>query len=449
MGVKISIIGAGSHTFSLSLVRDLCLTPRLKDSLVHLMDVDPVRLRGVHDLCARYAREVGTTLNLRMTTDRREALQGADFVINTALSSGGHERLMQGWEVGRRHGYRFGGSYHVMHDEAFWINFPQLRLMESILRDMEEICPRAWYLLVANPVSAGITYLQRKYPRMRTVGLCHGSGQALHLAEVLGLDKEKVSFEVPGVNHFLWLTRFRHEGRDAFPVLDAWLRDKAEAHWKTVGMSDYEGPKPFDLYKRFGAFPIGDTANPGGGAWPFWYHSDDAVERAWREDPLAWYKHLFEHAKEQVARINAIAADAARKVTEEFPPVMSGEPMVPIIESIAFDVPRTVIVNILNDGEYLPGVPRDFQVEVPALVSGSGIQGIRSSGLPKPLLAYILRDRVAPIEMELAAFEGGNRALLLSLIMMDPFTKSERQARELLDDILALPVNAEMREWYR
>jgi alpha-galactosidase len=448
MGVKIGIVGAGSHTFSLSLVRDLCLTPALKGCTVTLMDVNEERLRGVHDLCARYAREIGTALHLEMTTDRAACLRGADFVINTALAPGGHDRLLEGWAAARRHGYRFGGSYHVMHDEAFWINFPQLRLMESILRDMADICPDAWYLLVANPVSAGITYLQRKYPRMKTVGLCHGSAMVHHLAETIGLPREGLEFEVPGVNHFLWLTSFRSQGRDAFPLLDAWVKEKSEEHWRTSGASDYEGPKPFDLYARFGAFPIGDTANPGGGAWPFWYHTDEETERLWREDPFGWYTRLFEHAKRQVARINAIAADTARSVTEEFPPVLSGEPMVPLIESLAFDVPRVIIVNMLNDAEYVPGVPRDFQVEIPALVSANGIQGIRTKGLPRPLVAYILHDRVAPVEMELAAFEGHDRNLLLSLVMMDPFTRSERQARALLDDILALPVNREMWEWY-
>jgi alpha-galactosidase len=449
MGIKISIIGAGSHTFSLSLVRDICLTPDLKDSLVSLMDIDEERLRGVHDLCARYAKEVGLELRLEMTTDRRRSLQGADFVINTALSAGGHQRLLDGWSVAMEHGYRFGGSYHIVHDEAFWINFPQLRLMESILQDMEEVCPKAWYLLVANPVSAGITYLQRKYSHMKTVGLCHGSGMVYHLAETLGLDKTKISFELPGVNHFLWLTSFRYKGEDAFPILDRWIEEKGKAHWESCETSDYEGPKPFDLYKRFGAFPIGDTANPGGGAWPFWYHSDDATEKAWREDPLLWYQKSFENAKTKVARINGIAADPSKKVTDEFPPVISGEPMVPIIESIAFDKPKVIIVNMLNEGEFVPGLPRDFQVEIPALVGGGGIQGIRTHGLPKTLTAYILRDRIAPVEMELAAFEQRDKTLLLSLIMMDPFTKSEKQAEALLDDILSLPINREMKGWYR
>jgi alpha-galactosidase len=123
--------------------------------------------------------------------------------------------------------------------------------------------------------------------------------------------------------------------------------------------------------------------------------------------------------------------------------------MVPIIESIACDIPRTIVVNIPNDGDYVPGIPSDFAVEIQALVSKRGIQGIRSSGLPTPVIAQILRDRVAPVTLELEAYEQGSRDLLLQLLLTDPWTRSEEQANALLDGILALPFNAEMREHYR
>ena len=127
MGVKISIIGAGSSVFSLSLIKDICLTPNLQDSSVSFMDIDRGRLDAAYRLCRRYAAESGINLQLHKTTDRREALEGSDFVINTALAgseeAGGHQRLQDGWAIAYKHGYRFGGSLHIVHDEAFWINF--------------------------------------------------------------------------------------------------------------------------------------------------------------------------------------------------------------------------------------------------------------------------------------------------------------------------------------
>jgi alpha-galactosidase len=134
---------------------------------------------------------------------------------------------------------------------------------------MTEICPDAWHLLVGNPVLAGVTFMGRKYPEHKVVGLCHGHGGIYHLARELGLEREKITFEVPGVNHFIWLTKFYHEGEDAFPLIDRWIAEKAPAYWAECGNSDGLGPKAIDLYQRFGVFPIGTRAaqavrGPGG-----------------------------------------------------------------------------------------------------------------------------------------------------------------------------------------
>lgn len=133
---------------------------------------------------------------------------------------------------------------------------------------------------------------------------------------------------------------------------------------------------------------------------------------------------------------------------DHFPPVHSSEPMIPFIEAIACDVPRVMILNILNDSNYVPGIPLDFQVEIPCYVSGIGVQGIKTKGLPKPLINFALRDRVAPVEIELQAYDSGNLEDLVQLIMMDPWTRSEKQARALLDDILELPSLAAMRQHF-
>lgn len=163
MSVKISLIGAGSGTFSINLVKDLCLARNLADSTISLMDVDEERLNDVYRFCVRYAEEVGAALKIEKTMDRKESMRNADFVVNTALV-GGYCRLWDGWKIAKKWGYHFGGSFHIVHDEAFWVNFYQIKLMEEIYLDIQKVCPNAWYVLVANPVMAGTTYLQRKYP---------------------------------------------------------------------------------------------------------------------------------------------------------------------------------------------------------------------------------------------------------------------------------------------
>jgi alpha-galactosidase/6-phospho-beta-glucosidase family protein len=391
---------------------------------------------------------MGAGIETVTTTDRREALAGADFVINTALVTG-YDAMREGWAIAQRHDYRHGGSLHVMHDEPFWLNAYQLRFFDEVVREVRELCPDAWYLQVANPVLAGMTWLGRRYPDVKMVGLCHGFAGVYKLAERLGLDREGLTFEIPGVNHTVFLTYCYHNGVDVFPLLDDWIAHEAPSYWETCSPSDSMGPVPVDVYKRFGVFPIGDTCNPGGGSWPWWYHTDAETERRWHEDPVAWWERYFTRSAQRVAEIERAALDESRPVSEAFPPEHSGEVMVPLIESVACDVPRVLIGNILNSGDFVPGVPRDFAVELPTLVSKRGIEGIQTQPLPDAVLAQIWRDRVGPVTIELAALDEGSRERLLELILADPWTTALPQAESLLDEILAMPRHGQLREWYR
>jgi alpha-galactosidase/6-phospho-beta-glucosidase family protein len=281
------------------------------------------------------------------------------------------------------------------------------------------------------------------------VGLCHGFAGVYRIADVLGLDREKLTFEIPGVNHTVFLTHAYHDGQDIFPLLDEWIETKAASYWETCPPSDYLGPVPVDVYRRFGVFPIGDTCNPGGGSWPWWYHTDAETERRWHEDPALWWEHHFTRGTERVEAIERAALDETRPVSEVFSPKHSGEVMVPLIESIACDIPRVLIGNILNRGDFVPGIPRDFAVEIPTLVSKRGIEGIQTRGLPDAVLAQIWRDRIGPVTIELDAFAQGSRERLLELVLTDPWTHSLTQADAMLDEIMAMPVHGDLRERYR
>lgn len=438
MSKKICIIGAGSAIFSLNLIKDICVNKHFKNSTVSLMDIDKERLDAIYGLCTRYTEEMNAGITVIKTMDRREAMQGADFVINVALDYG-HDRFKQGIDVAYKNGYRFGGSLHILHDEAFFINFHQLRLMESILVDMLDICPEAYYIMVANPVQAGVTYLKRKYKDAKIIGMCHGFAEIFQVAEKIGLNKDEITFEVSGVNHFLWLTSFGYNGQDAYKLLD-------EAIEKDPNL--FSG-KIVDLYKRYGLFPLGDTPSAGGGAWGWEYHTDDLIEEKFQDKPYQWYQDYFVQCDENVAKIKKVVEDTSVKVSEVFSSIPSAEPMVPLMEGLAFDTNNIVVVNILNDGGYMKGIPLDYQVEIAARINKNGIHPIHNDGLPKPLMAHLYRDRIAPVEVELAAFENHSRELLVDLVLMDPWTKSRAQAEKLIDDIFDLPCNSDMKEYYR
>ena len=141
---------------------------------------------------------------------------------------------------------------------------------ESIVEETLTVCPKAYHLLVANPVLAGITYLGRRYPEARLVGLCHGYSGVYSIARTLGLDPAHITFEIPGVNHFVWMTKFFYKGENAFPLIDRWIEEELPQLRRagTIRIDHCLSPKVVDLYRRFGAVPIGDTSHWSGAAWP-------------------------------------------------------------------------------------------------------------------------------------------------------------------------------------
>jgi len=262
------------------------------------------------------------------------------------------------------------------------------------------------------------------------------------------MDPNAITYEVSGVNHFVFVTGFGDGKRNGFDILDKWIEETSEEHWKTC-TSDELNPKIVDLYRKFGVLPVGDTANWSGASWPWWYHSDDETERRWHQKPQVGWDGYFSYVNSVVNDMHRYAGDPSLGLADALGRRHSGEPMIPLVESIACDIPRLIVTNIMNSGPAVPGLPEDFEVEVQTRVSANGIASAGPAHLPRPVVAHILRERVAPVELELAAYAEGSRELLRELILTDPWTRSVRQADALIDNILTLPPHEEMRAHYR
>src|SRR5712691_9640461 len=79
---RIAFIGAGSTVFARALLSDLFIFPELHDVSIALMDIDPERLRDTELVARRVAERAGAQPRIEATTDRRRALDGADYVVN-------------------------------------------------------------------------------------------------------------------------------------------------------------------------------------------------------------------------------------------------------------------------------------------------------------------------------------------------------------------------------
>jgi len=438
--VKLTIIGAGSAQFSGGIVRDLCVNPGLHGSHVAFMDIDQRRLEMITRMAERLSRELEAGLMFSQTTDRIEALQGADFVLNTALV-GGHAWTEAQRSLAEKHGYYRGAHLQDYGQMAFFLD---------VARDVERICPNAWLIQSANPVFEGCTLMSRE-TEVKVLGLCHGHYGYLEIARVLGLEPELVTAQMPGFNHFIWLTKFYYRGKNAYPLIDEWIERKSEVYWaehKPTYGDNQMSRAAIHQYKLYGLMPIGDTPRlvdtPRSIGW--WYHTDLETKKYWYghlggfDSEIGWNQYLQDMTA-NVQRVERAALDEAHPITQTFKPEQSDEQIVPIISSLVNDTQAIYQVNIPNHGPILPGFPEDLVVECQAVVDATGIRGITIPPLPEKLMIGAMIPRWQRAELVVEALRKRDRELLLLNLLNDPRTRSLEQAEGLLKEWLADPRN--------
>jgi alpha-galactosidase len=407
---QIAIIGAGSAQFTLDMIRDVCLTDGLKGSTMWLVGhVNRRKVEQVHSVGTRYSDEMGAGITFRVTYDRREALEGTDFVINTAAAS--------------------------PHN-----NLRQMMLFMDVVRDMEKVCPDAWLIMAANPIFQGCTLMTRE-SSIKVIGLCHGFREGVrNIAEVLGLNPSDVRAQAAGLNHNVWLTKLWHRGDDAYPILDRWIETDAEAYWASAAFRGGKlewgnmSPKAIHMYRFFGLLPIGDTA---GHSSPWWYLTDETVQRNYGYVFEDWREVYVDHINAKMAAIRQAAESPDVPPSTFIPPRLStGHDHINIIDAVANDRPGQYVVNIPNEGA-IDGIGDDVVVEIPALVGGSGVQGLRIGRLPEPITLY-LQAAVVRMETELQAYLTGDRDLLVATLLNEPWSvRSLDEAEARVEEMLA------------
>jgi alpha-galactosidase len=440
MSIKVTIIGAGSVVFSLGLVKDLCLTEGLKGSEVCFMDINEERLDVIYRLGVRYAEDLGSDLKFQHTLDREESLQGADFVINTATVTHNEYFMKRRRELTAKHGYFYG---HTGMPE-----YHNLQLMLDVVRDMERICPDAYVLQAGNPVFGGTTLMTRE-TSIKVCGLCHGHYGYRNIASTIGLDPDRVTWQAPGLNHNIWLTHFYHEGRDAYPVLDAWVEEKAEAYWEerqdSGSISAQMSPSAIHQYRMYGLMPVGDTPRRGG----WWYHTDLETRIRWYGGPIGGgdtpegRDRVLKGKEERFRKMKEAAYDSNIRPVDLFGSRKTSEQHVPIIDGLVNDNEGQFQVNVRNDGA-LPGIPDNVAVEVPAIVNKNGIQPLRVEPLPRKVMLECIYPDWLSMERTLEALKSGDKSMLLHGILDSHQTRSYDQAVELLEALLAMEPNEPM-----
>ncbi|MDG4824681.1 alpha-glucosidase/alpha-galactosidase [Asanoa sp. WMMD1127] len=395
----IVFLGAGSVVFTRELLTDIFAFPELADARIVLHDIDNERLETASALAARVAEASGARPEVRATTDRRAALDGADFVINT-IQVGMYAATRTDFDVPARFGLRqtigdtigVGGIFRGLR------TFP---VLAGIAADMAELCPDAWLLNYTNPMAMNVTYLARVAPRLRVLGLCHSVHWTVHgLCELIGVPFEEVSYDSAGVNHQAWILRWERDGADLYPALDEAIAADPELRRRVR----------VDLYRRLGYYPT-ETSEHSAEYVP-WYLRHDA-EIARLRIPVGAYLGISEDNLLVYAatRADPGPVELRRDATEYAPQV---------IHSMVTGTPRRIVANVANRG-LIGNLPDGFAVEVPAVVDATGARPQPMGDLP-PQLAAVNRPYASVGELTVAAAVTGDPRLVRQAAMVDPNT---------------------------
>jgi alpha-galactosidase len=410
--VKVAFIGAGSTVFAKTLIGDLLSFPELADrTTLGLHDIDLERLRVSELMASRIADGA----QVEATLDRRQALDGADYVM-TMLQVGGYRpATVTDFELPKRVGLRqtIGDTLGI---GGIMRGLRTIPVLLDICRDMKELCPDALLLQYVNPMAMLGWAVARASP-IRTVGLCHSvQGTARDLAA--DLDVDGLDYVCAGINHLAFYLELKHEGRDVYPELRA-KEDIPE--WNRVR---------YEVLKHFGYFCTESSEHLA--EYVPWF-----IKSA-RPDLLHEFNvPLDEYPRRCEAQI--AEWEELRDSLERGVPVVvrrSDEYGAAIIHALETGEPFTFNGNVMNDG-LIDNLP-ECCVEVPCVADERGITPQPVGALP-PQLAALMQTNVNVQGLTVEAALTGKREHVYHAAMLDPHTAAElslAEMHELVDLLL-------------
>lgn len=458
MAPKITFIGAGSTVFARNLMGDILSFPELSNARLTLFDIDPERLRTSEIVAHKVATALGAQPVIEATTDRRRALDGADYAICMIQVGGYKPGTVIDFEVPKKYGLRqtiadtlgIGGVMRGLRT---------IPVLLSMCKDMEEVCPDVTFLQYVNPMAMNCWAISRA-STIKTVGLCHSvQGTAEQLAEDIGVPIEEINYRCAGINHMAFYLTFERDGQDLYPLIRKVYDEGRIPDWNRVR---------YELFRRVGYF-VTESSEHFSEYVPWFIKRDrpDLIERF--NVPLDEYirrcemqlagwefvQHKIDHPSATSADLRAMMHERSRVnpyLTSEFIErvIESAEDLDAgkvtrsheygslIIHSIETGQPRVVYGNVPNRG-LIDNLPQGCCVEVPCLVDRNGIQPTKIGALP-PHLAALMQTNVNVQSLVVEAALTGKREHIYHAAMLDPHTAAELdldQIWALVDDLIA------------
>jgi len=426
--VKIAFIGAGSTIFMKNIVGDCLLTPAVSQAEFALMDIDAARLAESEAVVKAMILATGAGAQVTATTDRRAALEGADFVI-TAFQIGGYQPCtVTDFEIPKSYGLRqtIGDTLGV---GGIMRGLRTVPVLWDVARDMAQLCPDALLLQYVNPMAINTWALGEAFPALTHVGLCHSvQNTVAELAHDLDLPKDEIRYRVAGVNHVAFFLKLEHAGHSLYPAL-------------RQGYASGALPKPpllmprcpnhvrYEVMAHLGYFCTESSEHLA--EYVPWFIKEG------RADLIETFQiPLDEYPKRCVEQLTDWKAQAAR-LSQSLDVTRSHEFAADLMNAVITDTPLTIYGNLPNHGQ-VPQLPLGSAVETPCLVDANGVQPTAVTGIP-PQLTALMRSQINVQELTVRALIDQEPEHIYHAAMMDPHTAAEldlRQIRSLVTDLL-------------
>ncbi|WP_313544300.1 alpha-galactosidase [Leifsonia aquatica] len=417
---QIVFLGAGSVVFTRQLLADLFRFDDLPPLRIVLHDIDAERLHVAQGTAEQVAARFGRTAEIVATLDRREALTGADFVVNM-IQVGGIDATRVDLEVPAAAGLLqtigdttgVGGVFRALR------TFP---VLSGIAADMLDLCPDAWFLNYTNPMAMNVWWMSVVAPSIKTVGLCHSVYWTVHdLCALIGVPMEGTHYRAAGVNHQAWLVEWSRDGEDLYPRLREAIERDPELRRRVR----------VEIFTRIGFYPT-ETSEHSSEYLDWFLRSPEQIER-FRLRPLEYIGISEENVAEFEHARAALAAGEPLELEEG-----AAEYAPQVIHSILTGTERIIHANVVNDG-LIDNLPQGAVVEVPSRVDASGVHPLPFGSIPVQGAA-LNRTYLSVAELAIEAARTGDPEFVRRAVLTDPNASSSltpEQIWALCDELTA------------
>ncbi len=412
---KVTIIGAGAISAPKTFISDLLSYPEMDGITISLMDIDEQRLETIARIGEILQEDAAIDSTIEATTDRRRALDGADYVINV-IHVGGAEPFENEIRIPERYGVKQAIGDTLGPGGVF----RGLRTVPTLLElaeDMEELAPGAPLLNYTNPMAINCWAIDEATD-VDVYGLCHSvQGTVSRIGQYVGAVENRdeamaeLDYWVAGINHLAWVLECRHGEKDLLEQLPEVMVDPDIYEQDTVR---------FEFFKHFGAFPT-ESSHHTSEYVPYFRTDQKVIDdmtgtgSAGRMPTATYLKGWLDSTDKGEIPLEELydPADLTVGSSHEYP----GQ----IVHSIETGQARRMNINVRNHDRLITNLPSEACVEVPCLVDGTGVKPCAVGDLP-PQLAALNRSNIHVQEQAVRAILEGDREAVHRAMKLDPLT---------------------------